>query len=227
MLTTGDPGKDEAGQAARLDDQAGTQVQDETAAEPCWDPSSPSFLSEFLRRSSLQPINLRVLTPYQRALLVLDGTVTSFIQSWSMDPVQILCLGQTVRALSQDHADLCAPAGTEVLARSVILEGKHSCRFHAYALSLVVVDRLPAALRQALEGKRAGIGEIIGGHAMETRREILWSGREQISQLPPEVRRRWAGEFIVRTYRIHAEGKPIMLISERFPFTKAEPPVYD
>jgi chorismate-pyruvate lyase len=224
MLTTGGSGKIGADPAVA---ESAARTEGDPATRPSWDPSSARFLEEFEKRSSVAPINLRVLTPYQRALLVLDGTVTNFIHSWSMDPVSILCLGQTLRPLPEDHAYLAASAGSQVLARNVILEGRHSQTFHAYAVSLIAVDRIPAAIRQALEGKRVGLGEVLGWNSIETRREILWSGREQIDELPPDVRRRWSGEFIVRTYRIHAEGKPIMLISERFPFTKAELPVYD
>lgn len=224
MLTTGDPGKIGVDPAVT---EGPARNDGDPATRPSWDPSSARFFEEFEKRGSVAPINLRVLTAYQRALLVLDGTVTNFIQSWSMDPVDILCLGQMLRPLPEDHAYLAAPAGSQVLARNVILEGRHSRTFHAYAVSLIAVDRIPAAIRQALEGKKAGLGEVLGWNSIETRREILWSGREQIDELPPEVRRRWSGEFIVRTYRIHAEGKPIMLISERFPFTKAELPVYD
>jgi chorismate-pyruvate lyase len=191
------------------------------------DPASEHFLGQFAQRSSVQRINLRLLTAYQRALLVLDGTVTNFIEAWTMDPINIICLGQAVQVLSERHAELGAASGERVLARSVILEGRYSRHFHAHAISLIALGRLPEQLRRALEKEEAGIGQILRANELETRREILWFGREQLADLPAGVRSRWPGEFIVRTYRIHADGYPIMLISERFPFPKAGPRIDD
>lgn len=185
-------------------------------------PESPVFFEAFSERPSVQWLNPRVLSPYQRALLVLDGTVTKFIEAWTMDRVRIQCIGQALQTLSEAHDLLEAPAGARVLGRSVVIDGQHSRELHAHAISMIALDRLPADLGKALEIQGAGIGRILNASEVETRREILWVGRERIVGLPPEVVERWDDEFIVRTYRIHSKGHPIMLISERFPFLKTE-----
>jgi chorismate-pyruvate lyase len=55
---------------------------------------------------------------------------------------------------------------------------------------------------------------------METYREVLWYGKEQVEELPLPVHNLTQGEFISRTYRIIAGGQPIMLINEKFPADK-------
>jgi hypothetical protein len=46
-------------------------------------PMSDLFVAQFTRPKHLEQINLRSLTPFQRALLVLDGTVTKFIEAYT------------------------------------------------------------------------------------------------------------------------------------------------
>ncbi len=46
------------------------------------------------RPPELDELDLRTLTPFQRALLVLDGTVTKFIEAYTMEPLDIIRLAQ-------------------------------------------------------------------------------------------------------------------------------------
>ena len=57
-------------------------------------------------------VNLRALTPFQRALLVIDGTVTKFIEAYVMEPVKVRILGNDWHRLSAGHTWLEADAGT-------------------------------------------------------------------------------------------------------------------
>ena len=45
---------------------------------PVFDPGSDLFVAQFDRPADLQPVNMRALSPFHRALLVIDGTVTNF-----------------------------------------------------------------------------------------------------------------------------------------------------
>ena len=63
----------------------------------------------------------------------------------------------------------------------------------------------------------AGIGRVLLNSQIENRREILWYGREQIANLPEAIKRCTGSDFISRTYRIIADGQPVMLINEKFP----------
>ena len=50
------------------------------------------------RPPELGELDLRTPTPLQRALLVLDGTVTKFIEAYTMKPLDIVRLGSAVIA---------------------------------------------------------------------------------------------------------------------------------
>ncbi|ANM31994.1 hypothetical protein ABI59_00735 [Acidobacteria bacterium Mor1] len=169
------------------------------------------------RPAELGQVNLRTLSPFQRALLVIDGTVTKFIEAYTMEPVEVVRLEQQERQLRGDHPWLEIPAGTTVAARQVMLRGRYSRHFWAYAQSLVVLDRVVGEVRNKLDIQGESIGRMLNARDMETRRDVLWYGRERVDELPDEVRKVCDGEFISRTYRIVTGGKPIMMITEKFP----------
>jgi chorismate-pyruvate lyase len=157
---------------------------------------------------------------------VIDGTVTKFIEAYTLEPVEIVRLAQETRRLAAEHAWLETAAGIEVAVRQVLLQGRYSHTFHAYAASLVVLERLPEAVRRFLDVEGQGLGRILNDQSMETRREILWYGRETAKELPEEVRRRADGEFVSRSYRIIAGGRPLMLIHEKFPAVMDKSPAH-
>jgi chorismate-pyruvate lyase len=178
------------------------------------DPLEELFTAQFAAPAELRPVNLRAITPYHRALMSIDGTVTKFIEAFRMEPVNVSVVSQEYRILAEDHEWLDAPQGAPVIAREVVLRGALSNRFYAFAPSLLVVDRLPDGVREQLDVHPQGIGRIIAEANLETRREILWYGREQLDPPPPGTRH---DMYLSRTYRIVAEGRPLMLINEKFP----------
>ena len=182
-----------------------------------FDPINELVTAQAERPEGLAPVNFRTLTPFQRALLVIDGTVTKFIEAYTMERVEVVRLSQEQTPLAEDHRWLDAPRGTIVGARQVLLRGKYSHSFYAYAVSLVVLDRLGSAIRERLDLDGESLGRILRDEDMETRREVMWYGRERVKELPEGVRQVSDGEFISRTYRIMANKHPIMLITERFP----------
>jgi chorismate-pyruvate lyase len=182
-----------------------------------FDPMRDLFIAQSARPAQLREINLRTLTPVQRALLVIDGTVTKFIEAYTMEPVEIVRLGQEKWVLSADHDWLEASKDTRVVARQVLLRGKYSRNLHAYATSLVVPDRLKRTVKQGLDIDGEGLGRLLLNNGIETRREVLWYGLEHADNLPDPIRDLNGHEFISRMYRIIAGGQPIMLINERFP----------
>lgn len=186
-----------------------------TAAVAQFDPLEELFVAQFARPANLHPVNLRTLTPYQRALLTIDGTVTKFIEAVAMEPVDTTVVSQEVRALTADNEWLEAKAGTLVAAREVVLRGSYRGSVYAYAPSLLVLDRLADDVKAQLASNPGGIGKILLASRIETRREILWYGRERLN--PPLPAGLGAGDVISRTYRIISGGQPLMLINEKFP----------
>lgn len=182
-----------------------------------FDPVNQLSTAPLARPEGLGPLNLRALTPFQRALLVIDGTVTTFIEAYTLEPVDIERVSHVVRPLTEPDPWLEAEAGTMIALRQVLIQGRYSRTLHVFAVSLVAVERLPAVARERLEVEGEGIGRVLAASRLETRREVLWYGRERAADLPEAVRSRCDGEFITRTYRILSAGRPIALISERFP----------
>jgi len=160
---------------------------------------------------------LSTLTAFQRALLVLDGTVTKFIEAYTMEPLNIIRLAQDHHQLPQYHSWLEAPDGTTVALRQVLIQGRCSRIFYTYAASLLVLDRLPEPVRDGVERQGERIGRLLNDTTLETRREVLWCEKEHSQNLPEPVSEVSDGHFTNRAYRIFANGEPVALINEKFP----------
>ncbi|MCZ6678414.1 MAG: chorismate pyruvate-lyase family protein [Candidatus Poribacteria bacterium] len=174
-------------------------------------------MAQSAKPEQLGEIDLSNLTPFQRALLGIDGAVTPFIEAYTMEPVEVVRLHQQTQRLSTDHVWLQAPKGTAVVARQVLLRGVQSTTLYAYAVSLIVLDRLPEVVKEGLAADGEGLGDLLRRGRVETRRELLWYGLEHARELPDAIRYLEGEAFISRTYRIIANGQPMMLINEKFP----------
>lgn len=200
----------------------------ESAGPAVFDPLSDVFVAQFARPEGLKGVNLRALTPFQRALLVIDGTVTKFIEASTLEPVTVVPISQEHRRLARVEDWLEAGAGTRVIARHVVLEGSHTHNFYALAASLLVVERLPVGIEEQLDRTPGGLGRVLADRRLESYRDILWYGRERVpvEELPDAVRSRTNGEFISRAYRIIIGGRPILLVNEKFPATPDSLPTH-
>jgi len=185
-----------------------------------FDPLLEVTLAQSSRPPELAAVDLRTLTPFQRALLVLDGTVTKFIEAYTLEPLEIVRLDQARQVLSEDHHWLVAPKGTEVGLRKALIRSKHTLSAYAYAVSLLVFERLPDRVRYGIEIQGEGIGRLLNDSELETRREVLWYGRERLQEVPEVVLRSAGTDFLTRTYRIISKRQPIALITERFPINR-------
>ena len=180
-----------------------------------FDPLSDLFVAQFARPADLMPVNLRALSPFQRSLLVIDGTVTKFLEAFTLQPVDVNLVSQETRTLTKAHEWLETAANSKVIAREVVLRGRYDRAFHAYAASLLVVERLPESIQQGLATNPGGLGRILLDGKLETRREVLWYGRQRAER--PRVSDLSDRQVLTRTYRIISSGLPVMLINEQFP----------
>ncbi len=187
-----------------------------------FDPLSDLLVAQVEKPAHLLDANLRTLTPYQRALLTIDGTVTKFIEAYRMEPVNVVLIDQDMHLVEAAHPWLEIGEGTPVISRQVLLQGRYSRTLYAYAVSLLVHDQLPETVREDLKDYPGGIGRVLIKNRLETRREVLWYGREHIDELPEPVCLLTDGRFISRTYRIICKGKPFMLINEKFPVSAGQ-----
>lgn len=183
-----------------------------------FDPAAQSFLAQDQRPPDLLAVSPDELSPLQRALLVIDGTVTTFLSAWALEPIAVQPLSQRAAVLAAGQTWLDAAAGTPVLERSVLLVGLRSQRLFAFAESVICTERLPAALRGGLLSGGLSLGQLLLLPGFESRREGLWYGRERPGLLPPAVAALTEPDFLTRTYRVSAASQPLMLITERFPW---------
>lgn len=179
------------------------------------------FVAQFAKPPDLEEMNLSQLTPFQRALLVIDGTVTRFIEAYTFSPVEVVLLHQETQTLPTDDAWLDAEKGTEVVARQVMLQtGQRDGQqptVHAYATSIIVLNRIPKTVREGLTFKGQGLGQLLQRSGLETRRDLLWWGIKRPKDLPERLLHLQGKPFLSRTYRIVADGHSLMLINEQVP----------
>ncbi len=181
-----------------------------------FDPFSRIFVAQDRRPAILEDVDSRSLNAVERTLLVIDGTVTRFLEAYFAEPVEIVNIGETRETLRQDHAWLELSKGETVVSRRVLLNGSNTNRTYASAASLVVPRRVKAAVKREVGDMSQGLGRLLLEGRTEQFRELLWYGKERPSQLPGELRS-LATEFsLTRTYRIIVSGKPTMMISEWF-----------
>ena len=185
---------------------------------PSFDPAACLFLAQDQRPAHLAAVRPDELSPLQRALLVIDGTVTTFLSAWALEPVAVQPLSQRATVLPSADTWLDAPAGTPVMERAVLLVGGRSQSLFAYAESVICTERLPVALRNGLLSGGLSLGQLLLLPGFESRREGLWYGRERPRTLPEQVAALTEPDFLTRTYRVSAASQPLMLITERFPW---------
>jgi chorismate-pyruvate lyase len=192
-----------------------------------FDPADGLFVAQFDRPDGLEPINMRALSPLQRALLVIDGTVTKFLEAYTMEPIEVTTLGQAEQTLENAQEWLEMRAGNEVLARHVKIMGAYSGRLYAYAISLTNPHAIPRDIRAAMEIQGGSVGRILLSSRVEQRREVLWFGKESAATLPTEVREIYDGDVLSRAYRIVVDGRPVIMIIEKFPLRRDDQPGHD
>lgn len=175
------------------------------------------FIAQDAKPDELEPVQMEVLRPFQRVLLVTDGTVTQVLEARACEPVDIVRLDQRERRLTADHPWLEAGLGEPVIDRQVLLKGHHTGEVYIYAVSALLPRRLPTEVQADLARPGAGLGRVLARSRLETYRERLWYGAERVDR-DSEVGRHFSAKLLVsRTYRILAGGRPLMLITEKFP----------
>ena len=184
------------------------------------------FTAQAARPRGLSDIEPKQLTPFQRALLVTDGTVTRIIEAYTFSPVEVVPLRETEQTLDIEHASwLEITIDESVVTREVVLQTSLSedrvPKIHAYAISHVVYQRLPESVVDGLKARAGGLGSLLQRTIWETRRDLLWWGIECNTDLPDAIKYLEAKPFLSRTYRIVANKAPLMLITEKFPLDES------
>ena len=179
------------------------------------------FVAQDEKPATLKEINFARLTPFQRGLVVTDGTVTQFIEAYTLAPVEVVLLQQKKQTLLRKNRWLQLSDGEEVISRQIVLqthqETESSAIIRTYADSLIALKRLPKSILEGLESNKYGLGKLLQHSGLETRRELLWCGIETLKDLALAIAHLEGETFISRAYLILANQEPLMLINEKFP----------
>lgn len=173
--------------------------------------------------TDINGLDFNKIPPLLRTLLVTDGTVTKLLEAYCWEPIKVETLFQGEVVIEHDIPELDTPAGTAVLKRQVVLHGLRSNKIYIYAESFIRADRLWKGVREDLLTGRLGIGELLHDRRLETYREVLKVGREEVGELATvlNLKKMYAKEpMLYRTYRIFHGQQPIMQITEKFPVSQ-------
>jgi chorismate-pyruvate lyase/acyl carrier protein len=173
-------------------------------------------LEQSLSRRSINPLTL---SAFQRILLTTDGTVTEILEAFSGESIHVVKLFQEVSVLDRAISALELPWGQHVLRRSILLQGRMSLVNFIYADSVIALDHLDEGVRDGLLQSKKPIGLLVLERRIETFKEILDCGREPAGPVAHHFHIDPDASLIFRSYRVITQGRPIMLITEKFPET--------
>lgn len=163
-------------------------------------------------------IPLSDLPPFLRALLVTDGTVTKLLEAYFWEPVAVDTLEQRLETGGQPVPWVGLGVGDHCLLRDARLRGVNSGRAFAEALSVIRIDMIPKDFQRRLIDREIGIGVLIRDSGLESYREVLDVGLDH-EDTPLGGHRGDVQQIVFRTYRIFIGGRPVILITERFPLS--------
>ncbi len=173
-------------------------------------------LEESLSHSDL---DLKNLSSFQRILLTTDGTVTEILEAQFWEAINLIKLFQEKQVINTRIPFLEIDAGTEILIRKILLQGQQSKTNYIYAESILVPGKLGSDLQEKLIKTDKPLGRLMIEARTETFREILTCKREKAEELGSHFKLPADANLVSRTYRVFAQKKPIMLITEKFPET--------
>ncbi len=150
----------------------------------------------------------------EAALSRASGTVTAFLEQLVGEPIDAReRRHKLVRA--EPSNSLRVAEGDPLIFRTAALGGRTSGRVYLYAETVLVASRLPVNVRRRLESSSDPIGRILGEEGITATRQPLGGSASGSAPVPPEGVA--VGDYLLaRTYRLDAEGTPLMMIAEWF-----------
>ena len=156
------------------------------------------------------------LRPYQRILLVTDGTLTEILEAIFLERIQLIKVSQEVISATASHADLEADSQEALLERKILLRGETSGRNYVYAESVIALERLSPAFRDGLIKSAIPLGRLWLEHKLETFKDVPDVRCQPADGIHRHFGCQDSSPLLVRTYRVNSGTKPVMLISEYF-----------
>lgn len=162
------------------------------------------------------------LSPVQKMLLGTDGSVTNLLEVITGSPVEIeTVVKEVIPADSSTATDLDIDEGDLVNYRIVKLKKSGTGEPLIYAISHTPLKRLEPSFREDLIRADIPIGVILKNHQIESRREITDAEVRSADRDMSRVFNIFPQEpMLSRNYMIVRHGKPLISISETFPYNQ-------
>ena len=156
------------------------------------------------------------LSLFQRILLATDGTVTDLIALYAGEPIRVIKLGQAIHEESAQPELKCTEP-TRLLNRKILLSG--ATKNYLYAESQFVLERLSKSIQEQMLNTDRPIGLLWKEERLETFREIVGQTVEPCAAIAQYFDLPTSAPFVSRTYVIHHIGKPLGIITEKWPIS--------
>jgi chorismate-pyruvate lyase len=160
-------------------------------------------------------VDVAKLSGLEAALGRATGTVTTFLEHLVGEPIDARERRHRVTQ-AQTSNPLQVAEGHPLIFRSAALQGRMSGRSYLYAETVLVPSRLSANFRLRLESSSDPIGRILGDQGISVTRKPLGEPDPGSTPVPPDAGIAIGDYLLARTYRVDAEGTPLMVIEEWF-----------
>jgi chorismate-pyruvate lyase len=163
------------------------------------------------------PLQLAVLPPFLRVLLLTDGTVTKSIEAYFYEAIEVEVLAHACMKSDRTFPGIEVTLGDPILRRCVILRGKTTRSAYAFAESILAVNRVPSDMGAKLIEGGKGIGELLREWKKETYRELLGIKKSDAGEWAIHLGVEKSERVLTRDYQIHLDGRAAIQIEEVFP----------
>lgn len=175
------------------------------------------FLAQDLRPRTVKGGDWDALSPAQRELLCLQGTVTRHLERLVGEPVEVGVIGQRARPVGPLGARCLQVAeGSPATVRRVVAVASDGRRPLFCARTLLRRELLPTDFVDRLRATRGGLGAALEACGVRTSRQLLWWGRAPLPRWA--VDRGLTSDGLTRTYRFDLD-QPFALVTEWFPLS--------
>lgn len=154
------------------------------------------------------------LSMQQQILLNTDGTVTDLIALLAGESIHITKVEQGL-IVDRGPAALELSEERNLLKRTVLLSGQQ--KHYLYAESYFVLEQMPPAMQVQLLETDIPIGLLWKQARLEMYREVIEQKVESCPELVTHFRGMEGETFLSRSYVVHHGGRPLGLITEKFP----------
>jgi chorismate-pyruvate lyase len=164
-----------------------------------------------------QPTDIFKLSPFQRIILISNGTLTKLLENLVREQLTVIKLHESEEASEDAIPYLDLPPRHPVIHRKICLQGQNTGTNWLYAESIIVPERLPPLFRMELLDTETPIGNLWSKHRVETFKELLPPFEEPAGQLAIHFNVSPEHMLLGRTYRVFSHQQPIMMLTEKFP----------